>query len=109
VVEVWFAEIRKHFPQLKAYRWYENAEKQRMAHIRDATLPTSAKELKHWMSQKLPVDRPGSAATVIISSYDTACRRGLVVTPSEGEQSTCSDFSLRIPSHFPSVQPTTGP
>jgi SNF2 family DNA or RNA helicase len=103
VVEVWFSEIRKHFPQLKAYRWFEHAEKQNLAHIRDATLPTKAEELKHWMKEKLPQDNINSIAAVIISSYDTACLRGLVVTPSKNKQGTCSDFSLSTPSLFSSA------
>jgi SNF2-related domain len=97
VIEVWFTEIRKHFPALRAYRWYEVAEKQRMAHIRDATLPPKVSDLKSWLKAKCPSDRPQSGATVIISSYETCCSRGLKVQPSTSTQSACADFSLRPP------------
>ena len=97
VIEVWFSEIRKHFPALRAFRWYEVAEKQRMAHIRDATLPPRATELKSWLAEKCPPDSPESGATVIISSYETCCSRALVVTPAAVQQSTYPDFSLQSP------------
>ena len=95
VIEVWFSEIRKYFPSLKSFRWYEVAEKQRMAHIRDATLPPKATDFKKWLQEKCPPDRPRSAKTVIITSYETLNHRGLVITPSTTGKSTYADYSLR--------------
>lgn len=97
VVEVWFSEARKYFPALRSYRWFEAAEKQRSAHIRDATLPVHIDELHAWLQLSCPPDQPRSAATIIISSYETFCSRALTVTASKSSEGTCADYSLRPP------------
>ncbi len=88
MIEVWYAEIRQYFPALKAYRWYEVAEKQRMAHIRDATLPSKVEELIDWLKKKCPCDKPDSASVVIVTSYETACHRALQTRPTNKKPGT---------------------
>jgi hypothetical protein len=88
--------MRKHVPMLKAYRWYEVADKQRHAHIHDATLPSKLSEFQAWLAKKCPVDEPESALVVIVSSYETFASRALDVTTTEGPKGTSLDFSLGL-------------
>jgi len=69
---------------LKPFRWYEVQDKQRMAHIRDTTIPAPLAEFKKWFAEKCPPDNPDSAKVVIISSYETFNQRALEVTAAVG-------------------------
>lgn len=94
IVEVWFAEATKRFPSLRVMRWYESPEKQRTAHIRDATIGTKMADMLEFLAEKCDPDDPRSEFTVVISSYETFQSRAMDITPTPGNQSTSSDFSL---------------
>jgi hypothetical protein len=51
-------------------------------------------DFKRWLAEKYPRGRPESETTVIISSYETYCTRGLEVKLFTTRQSTYADFSL---------------
>lgn len=108
VVDVWFEEINRWFPRLKAWRYFEQANKVNHAFMKERTLPTKAEQLVQWLNEHCPKDNPDSCGVVIISAYETFQYRTLVVTKkglsgSTGMCADCSPAPSRQTAVFPSV------
>ena len=98
VVDVWFEEINKWFPQLQAWRYFEQASKVNNAFTKYRTLPITSSELVQWLKEHCPPDDPNSCGHVVISAYETFMSRTLNVAKKEKDSrpltGTSADCSL---------------
>jgi SNF2 family DNA or RNA helicase len=98
VVDVWFEEINKWFPQLQAWRYFEHVNKVNNAFMKGRTLPTKGDELVQWLKRHCPPDDPNSCSYVVISAYETFMLRTLKVAKKEKDSrplaGTSTDCSL---------------
>lgn len=96
VVDMWFEEINKWLPQLRAWRYFGRASKVNNAFMKDRTLPTKSDELVQWLKEHCPPDDLNSCSYVVISAYETFMLRTLNVAkkdkssgPSVGTSAAC--------------------
>lgn len=78
VVDVWVDEVQRFFKsELPVWRYYETKDKVTNKGMKARTLPRSAAALASWLEVNCPADEPRTAATLIVTAYDTWTARTL--------------------------------
>jgi len=108
VVDVWFEEINKWFPQLQAWRYFEQASKVNNAFMKDRTLPAKSDELVQWLKEHCPPDDPNSCSYVVISAYGTFMSRTLNVAKKDKSSGpSVGTSAFHLPAFLPASAPPT--